>query len=471
MSAISDVLMWLDTAAHGYAVGSLGTFICVFWSAWIAHIQRKAGEPSHPGLLKTTSMRIPRLPNLLLLFLSLCAMPAVVFRANAGEENVAQVKPSDQDRRQEAVTLFSQGKRLEALPLLEELVQQNPQDAELLVALGASLIDHAATLTDQDAAAKERFRARDLVQKAWQLGNTSPLTENLRQLLRELPANGAVRFSDNPAVQQVMDAGEAAFARRDFDEALITYAKALELEPTNYSATLFTANAYDRKDDFARASQWYERAMRLDPDIETAFRYYADMLAKRGDMAKARSMLIHAAVAEPYNKIVWREIRAWALINKTAFNLVYLPIPRIAKDGSSETARPDSGPPPQLASAWQAYHSVIADWRTGGKFEKQFPQETAYRHSLPEESEALTAVATVLQTLRQDETGAALVASNAVAGQLLKLHEAGLIDPYVLFSLGDDGIARDYKAYRAVNRAKLEEYMDKFVMPPAPAGK
>jgi hypothetical protein len=42
----------------------------------------------------------------------------------------------------------------------------------------------------------------------------------------------------------------------------------------------------------------------------------------------------------------------------------------------------------------------------------------------------------------------------------LKLHETGLIDP-MLFSLGDD-LARDYKAYRAANRARLEEYMDKF---------
>jgi hypothetical protein len=205
--------------------------------------------------------------------------------------------------------------------------------------------------------------------------------------------------------------------------------------------------------------------MGLDPDIETAFRYYADMLAKRADMAKARSMLIHAAVAEPYNNIVWREIRAWALINNTAFKLVYLPIPRVAKDVDSI---PASGQPPQLLSAWRAYHAVIADWRKGGKFEKQFPQE-AYRHSLREESEALTAAAMVLQTLRQDEQSAELVTGNTIAGLLLKLHEADLIDPYVLFSLGDDGIARDYKAYRAVNRAKLEEYMDKFVVPPAPA--
>jgi tetratricopeptide (TPR) repeat protein len=419
-------------------------------------------------------MHIPRRPNLsFVLLLSLCGLPPLVFQANAAQENAAPatLDASDQARRQAAVVLFGQGERLKALPLLEELVQKNPQDTELLVDLGATLIDHAATLTDQDAAAKERFSARDLVQKAWQLGNTSPLAENLRQLLRDLPANGAIRFSDNPAVEGAMDAGEAAFARRDFDKALTAYARALELEPTNYSAALFTANTYDRKNDFARASQWYERTMQLDPDIETAFRYYADMLAKQGDMAKARSMLIHAAVAEPYNKIVWREIRAWALINNTAFNLVYLPIPLVAKDDSTQAAHPAPGQPPQqLVSAWRAYHSVIADWRKGGRFEKQFPQET-YRHSLLEESEALTAAAKVLQTLRQDNSSAELVAGNTVAGLLVKLHEAGLIDPYVLFSLGDDGIARDYKAYRTANRSKLEEYMDKFVMPPAPAAK
>jgi tetratricopeptide (TPR) repeat protein len=383
------------------------------------------------------------------------ALLLVVAQANTDASSQAA---SEQAKRQKAVALFNQGKRLEALPLLEELVQKNPQDSELLVALAASLIDHAATLTDQEAAAKERFRARDLVQKAWELGNTSPLAENLRQLLGDLPANGAIKFSANPAVEQIMNAGEAAFARRDFDEALKDYGKALEIEPANYSAVLFTANAYDRKNEFAKAGEWYERAMRLDPDVETAYRYYADMLAKQGDMAKARAMLIHAAVAEPYNKIVWREIRAWATINNIEFKVVYAGIPRPKDDLQS----------PDINSAWRTYFSVREDWRNGGRFQKQFPQESEYRHSLPEESEALTASAKALEKLKQDKKTADLVTSNPVAGLLLKLHEAGAIDPYVLFSLGDDGIAKDYKSYRAKNRAKLEEYMDKFVMPSVP---
>lgn len=380
----------------------------------------------------------------------------------------AAADASDQGKRARAMALFGQGNRLEALPLLEELAQKNPKDDPILVALAASLIDHAATLTDQDAA-KERFRAKDLVQRAWELGNTSPLAENLRQLLGELPASGAIKFSDNPTVEQIMLAGESAFSRRDFDEALKDYAKALELEPTNYPATLFAGNTYDRKNDFAKAAEWYERAIRLDPNMETAYRYYADMLAKEGDMAKARTLLIRAVVAEPYNKIVWREIRAWATINNTAFNIVYVGVPPVPKDDPARSSKLDSGQSQDVSSAWQAYRLVRADWQKGGKFEKQFPQEAEYRHSLPEESEALTAAAKVLEKLEEDKKTAELVTGNPAAVLLLKLHEAGLIDPYVLFSLGDDGIAKDYILYRAKNRAKLEGYMDKFVMPPAPA--
>jgi tetratricopeptide (TPR) repeat protein len=372
---------------------------------------------------------------------------------------------SDQPKRQRAIALFNEGKRLEALPLLEELAQEDPKDSEVLVALAASLVEHAATLTDPEAAAKERFRARDLLQSAWSLGNTSPLAENLRQLLGELPANGTIKFSDNPAVEQAMNTGEAAFARRDFDDALKDYAKALELEPANYTATLFTGNTYAKNNDFAKAGEWYERAMRLDPNIETAYRYYADMLAKQGDMAKSRSMLIHAAVAEPYNKIVWREIRAWATINKTAFNIVYVGIPLPPKADPAAAGKESA----DISSAWRTYYSVKSEWKKGGRFQKQFPQEGEYRHSLPEESEALTAAAQFLEKLKDDTKTADLVMPNPTAGLLLKLYEAGLLGAYVLFSLGDDGIAQDYKAYRIKNRDKLETYLDKFVMPPAPA--
>jgi Flp pilus assembly protein TadD len=373
-------------------------------------------------------------------------------------------KVSDQAKRKTAITLFNGRKRLEALPLLEELAEKDPKDGEVLVALAASLVGHAATLTDPDAAAKERFRARDLVQKAWEIGYTSTLEENLRQLLGELPGNGTIKFSDNPNVQEAMLAGEAAFSRRDFDQALKDYASALELEPTNYSAALFTGNSYDKNNDFAKAADWYERATKIDPNTETAYRYHADMAARLGDMGMARQLLIEAAVAEPYNKIVWREIRAWATINHTAFNLVYVPVPLLPKSDASAAGKESTA----FSSAWREYYAVKSQWKKGGKFQKQFPQEAEYRHSLAEESEALTAAAMVFQELKEDPKTKDQVISDPWSGLLLKLQDTGLIESYVLFSLGDEGIAKDYAAYRAKNRDKLEIYMDKFVMPPPP---
>jgi tetratricopeptide (TPR) repeat protein len=354
----------------------------------------------------------------------------------------------DQDQRQKASELFAQGKRLEALPLLEDLVAASPKDAAMLVALAASLVEHAATLPGQEDAGKQRLRARGLLDRAWELGDTSALAMNLSQLLKQLPTTGAIKFSDNPQVDQAMRAGEAAFSRRQYDEARRNYARALELEPANYSAALFIGNTYDRQNELSEGAEWYERAIQLAPNVETAYRYYADMLAKQGDLSKARTMLIHASVAEPYNRIVWRELHAWAALNKTRITQVFIGVPAEQKG--------------EVSAVWEPYWAAKAGWQTGGEFQKHFPEENRYRHSLPEEVESLTAVAD--RFLRRSRAGG--LPSDPSFDLLLKLHKAGLIAPYVLFSLGDSGIACDYDGFRAKNREKLEEYLDRFVVPP-----
>ena len=385
------------------------------------------------------------------LVVDLCLLPGVV--AQTGADAAYHAK------REKAESFLRQGKRLEALPLLEELVKTNPKDDAMLVALAACLVDYAATLSDQESAGKERLRARNLLDKAWDLGNTSTLAMNLSELLRQLPESGAIKFSDNPQVEQAMRAGEAAFSRRDFDEALRNYSHALELEPNNYSAVLFTANTYDKQNGWAKGAEWYERAIQLEPNVETAYRYYADMLAKQGEMAKARIMLIHAAVAEPYNRMVWRELHAWATLTHTNINEIYISVPMEEKDKRA----PGS---PDISRVWRTYHEVRTNWQKGDQFKKHFPEEKEYRHSLPEESEALTAAARVLKQIQPDGEVTELVAGDQSFSLLMTLCQAGLIEPYVLFSLGDAGIARDYDSYRAKSRQKLEEYMDKFVVPP-----
>jgi tetratricopeptide (TPR) repeat protein len=375
-----------------------------------------------------------------------------------------------QAERRKAAQLFQVGKRLEALPFLEQLVKANPKDPEILVDLAASLVDQAA-LIDREAAGLQRFRARDLLEQARKLGDTRPLALNLLEILDHLPENGDVNFSADTNVEQAMRAGEAAFARRDFDEAIRNYGRAFELQPNNYFAALFTGNAYDRKSDFAKAAEWYGRAIQFDPNIETAYRYYADMLARNGDMAKARAMLIQAAVADPYNRIVWRELHAWAALNHIEINFVYAGSPPAPENGTMPLSQRAISEQSGLSTAWDAYRAVREKWQNGGEFRKRFPEEKEYRHSLPEESEALLAAIAALERLEADESSAKLIDTKLVEGDtglvlLLKLHRADLIEPYVLFSLGDAGIARDYIPWRVLHRQRLEEYLDRFVVPP-----
>jgi hypothetical protein len=178
-------------------------------------------------------------------------------------------------------------------------------------------------------------------------------------------------------------------------------------------------------------------------------------------MAKARAMLIQAAVAEPYNRIVWRELHAWAALNHIEINFVYAGIPPAPEKGTMPLSQH-----PGLSTAWDAYRAVREKWQNGGEFSKRFPEEKEYRHSLPEESEALLAAIAVLERLEADESSAKLVEGDTGLVLLLKLHRADLIEPYVLFSLGDAGIARDYIPWCVLHRRRSEEYLDRFVVPP-----
>jgi len=371
------------------------------------------------------------------------------------------------DERHKAIALFNENKHLEALPLFEDLAAKDPKDADVLLGLGTCLVSHASTLKDEGAAVKERVRARAILLKAQELGSQSTLLQNLLQLI---PPDGVITYSETPEDQAIRD-GEAAFARRDFAEAIKSYSKAFELNPKNSSAALFIGDTYFTEKDFANAATWYQRAIEIDPDKETAYRYYAVMLTKSGDMERARKLVIQAVIAEPYNPISWRGLQQWATVNHVQLNRIHINAPNSVSqtDDKHINITIDPKQPAETASVWLAYSLSKTLWR-GDKFKQQFPQEKQYRHSLTEESDCLSTAATVFLESSQDKKKKKnSVPKDPDVSTLLKLHQAGMIEPYVLLNAADEGIAQDYAAYREKNRTKLEQYLSEFVVPPAPA--
>lgn len=390
----------------------------------------------------------------------------------AGLASLSPVAPAQDDapykvERDNAINLFNQNKYLEAMPIFEDLANKKPDDSIVLLGLAACLVDHAATLTDAEAAGKERLRAKELLIKARNLGNNSGLLQNLLQILQALPGSGQIIYSQNPAANDAMRAAEAAFAQRDYDEAIKNYSHALELDPKNSTAALFVGDSYFAKKDFANAGIWYGRASEIDPNSETPYRYYSDMLAKNGDMAGARTKAIQAVVADPYNPITWRALQQWANLNHVQLVRVHIEVPNnvAQKDPTHITITMQPDQKGGSGAAWLAYSLAEASWR-GDEFHKHFPNETEYRHSLAEETDALTMAANVWSELKKKASPAP---ADPDLDLLLKLSQANMIEPYVLLNAADEGIAKDYADYREKNRAKLEQYLSDFVVPPAPA--
>jgi tetratricopeptide (TPR) repeat protein len=366
--------------------------------------------------------------------------------------------------RAQAMELVKDRKELEALPLFEELAKSNPDDAEVLANLGICLLHHSATLSDEAAAKQERVRVRGILTRAKQLGSTNGLVLNLLDLI---PADGSAYHDARPDVDQAFQAGETAFSKHEYDEAIKNYQRTLELDPQNYSATLFVGDSYFAKKDFVQAQVWYDRAISVNPNIETAYRYEGDMLAKNGDAEKARIRFIQAVIAEPYQPIPWRALQAWAKANKLDLHAIHINTPQVSAEGKSNIniTLNSGGLSSPGGSAWIIYSGVRANWRQK-KFLEKYPREAQYRHTLAEELEALSTAASTLPK-PGDAKSKELVDPGLVTLQALA--QANMLEPYVLLNGADQGIAQDYSAYRETHRAELQEYLNRFVVPPAPA--
>jgi len=403
-----------------------------------------------------------RFSRAVILVLSLFLLAAPAFSQDSAPPPAAD--DAYQSQRKFAIALLNQQKHMEALPVFESLAKQNANDSEVLFGWGACLVNHSATVADPEAARKERIHARELLLRAKELGKQGDLLMNLLDLL---PPDGSAPFASATVVDASMRAGEAAFAKNDYDEAIKNYSHALELDPKNYYAALFVGDSYFAKKDFPNAVIWYDKAIALDPNTETAYRYEADLLIKSGEMEKARTRSIQAVIANPYSQVTWRALNYWATSNKLQLNRLHINTPTTSsKDGQTNiTLNMNEKGGIAASMAWIIYAGVHTQWQKD-EFKKHFPDAKEYRHSLTEESQALNVAALGVSN---DSKKQKKPPADPDLALLVKLFDAKMIEPYVLLSAPDRDIAlNDYVPYREQHRDQLEAYLSQFIVPPTP---
>jgi len=401
------------------------------------------------------------------LLLTLLSASVISWAAPQSADDFAALK-------QQAVGLYKEGKFEDALPVFQKLHAAKPDDLVVLEELAFCTLTHAQTLTDPDARKAERIKARQFVMQAQAAGDAS----NLLKILTDIPEDGSESpFSSRADIDAIMQEGEATFVKGDLDGAIASYQKALALDPKQYSAALFIGDCYYKKHDHEQAGHWFLRAIQIDPNQETAYRSWGDDLMAQDRPSDAKAQFVQAIVAAPYDKRSWMGLIQWA--NKQKVTLAH---PAINPPGSvTDNGKNEKGQaqinividPSTMGgkgnadgtSAWFIYSLSKANWH-GERFKKEFPNEKDYRHTLAEEVDGYQLV---VGQVRNGLKSKKIKNLDPALASLVKLSDQGLLEPFVLISKADAGIAQDYPAYRNSSREKVTQYINEWIIHPVPS--
>ena len=380
--------------------------------------------------------------------------------------SVASAQVTSEDDRERALQLlWKDSKPAAALPLLEKLVKDRPDDGLLAFSYGFALLAKVKLLKDPAARKQTRIEARGWLVKAQDLGVNEPL---LKSVLEGLPTDGGIdeTYSTVKEADDAMRDAESLFVNGQFNEAAEAYQRALKADPKLYEAALFTGDMYFKLGQNEKAAEWYTKATQINPDRETAYRYSATPFLRSGKLDEAKSRYIEAVIVEPYNRMTWSGLNQWAEAAGVQLGHPQIDIPTTveSKEGGNIHITVDpkvvgDKDDPAGTNAWTRYGFYRASWKLK-EFAKAYPNETSYRHSLREEAAALQAV---VEAVKQAQKEKKITQLDPSLANLVKLSDEGLLEPFILFALVDEGIAKDYYEYKKTNREKLKRYLVEYV--------
>lgn len=400
---------------------------------------------------------------------------------------------SSMDDMRIVLKLFEQKRYGDAVPYLERLVKANPNSANLQFLYGSALLIRSGEISDKNESRQMQSQARKALVKSKELGFKD---EGIDKIIAMIPTDGeeendegeavlvgkeneseTVTFSSNKEAQDFMVKGETFFARKEYEKAFEMYEKALKKDSELYEAALFSGDAFlqigkgfesnpsKQKENFDKAETWYQKAIIINPNRETAYRYSATPLMLTKQYDKARDRYIEAYITEPYSEGALAGLKQWAEITETEIGHPVIEIPAdvtSSGNGNTKITLGTSDNEDDGSIAWTAYALNRAMWQTGKdglseKFKKAYPNEKIYRRSLAEEFDAMRSAVAVLKEKPVKKL-------NPTLATLVKLHDDGMLESYILLAVRDEEIARDQAPYLKQNREKMRQYVIKYVV-------
>ena len=400
---------------------------------------------------------------------------------------VPQHKPNFDAERLQADELYVHGKHQEALPLYEDLSQQDPTIAVFAERHGTLLLEKAEIT--QDPKQRGQFQNQGIAElhRAQRLGDNSPLLVQTLYNASKTPVGAAVGApmgmlpltvgytnAGSAKAQPLYQRGEQAFSQQNFAAAAGLYGKAAAADPQWYMAALDAGDSYFRMKNFRDAGVWFAKAAAIDPNRETAYRYWGDALWAAGDKMGAKAKFVDAIIAEPFTGSTWSKLEQWAGATHTPFIVVRVHRPEFTTpDGQLKVDAALEKETGDGHASWLVYERarVARGARTPGRLMMAGASKAngeftpnGYVHTLDEEMTALNAM---LDDVQRKVAAGTVTDATMEPGirAMLELRKNGLLEPFVMLNFHDAGLRHGYPEYRAAHREVLVRYLNQVVAP------
>jgi tetratricopeptide (TPR) repeat protein len=279
-----------------------------------------------------------------------------------------------------------------------------------------------------------------------------------RLALRHLPLSPA-----NSDAQKQFAKAEEFFLREQYREALESYKKTIELEPSFGKAYLHMGDCFFAGQRFEDALKCYQIALSKTPLDASAHRFTADALQKLGRSQEAKNYVYSCLLADPEYPMAWKLLESLASSNGTELSRhnQFIPIQFLNLSQVREASDPSlfESVPEATVPAWQEYVKAKTLWRQE-LFKKRFPAATFYHGSFQEEQDCLKKLVSKWSAMKDDTAGL----EDEALDFFLDLDEEGELDTFIFLELFTEEYRGEFEQWKKENAGKAEAYVNRFLL-------
>ncbi|HXC50526.1 MAG TPA: tetratricopeptide repeat protein [Candidatus Limnocylindrales bacterium] len=257
------------------------------------------------------------------------------------------------------------------------------------------------------------------------------------------------------SAQQAFANAEEQFGKGNFDAAIPLYQSAVADCPASAPMRVSLADAYFARGDHDKARGMFREAIAIDPWNRAAWRYLSDAENRLGNRTAAWEAALFAVLSDPDYQMGWVTLD---YCSAKPIERIYVVKPRLARtnDGKITINIPSVDPTYPDAEAgrlaWISYGVLL-----------NLPV-VAVESRLDRERRLVLRALDAYQEIGLDKGKKA----SPLWDELKSANAAGFLDEAIFVRLIDKELAPDYAEFRNTHRARLIEYMKRFVtQPPA----